>query len=78
MGLSFPALESIGQITGGTAGPSTSGAARSGGGSAGGIGPLVIGGFKSDGSASAMASVPWWVWAAGIGALAFIAWRVLR
>lgn len=77
----FGALTSLtggGGLTGGSAGPSGSGDAGSGMfGSSGGIAPVVVGGFKSDGSAAA-GTVPGWFVPAAIGAALFLGWTFLR
>jgi hypothetical protein len=79
----FPGLSSLtggGGFTGGAAGPSSSGPADGGMfGPVGGLtSPVVVGGFKSDGSASAGAVLPAWAIPAGIAALVFFGWALLR
>lgn len=77
----FGALQSLtggGGLTGGSAGPSGSGDAGSGMfGGAGGIAPVVVGGFKSDGSAAA-GTVPGWFVPAVIAGGLFLGWALLR
>jgi len=74
-GLSFPALESIGQVAM-PAGPSQSGDVRTDVQGSGGIGPVIVGGFKSDGSATAIPSS--WLLIGGAVLVGLAAWAVLR
>lgn len=75
---SLTSLTGGGGLTGGSAGPSGSGDAGAGWfGDAGGIAPVVVGGFKSDGSAAAGA-LPGWFVPVTIGALLFIGWAAVR
>lgn len=67
---------------GGASGPATAGNISGSSGIAAGAGgissPIVIGGYKTDGTATAAAHLPTWVYVAGAVALGFVAWRLLK
>lgn len=68
---------------GGASGPATSGNIGAGGGLSGsgpgGISsPIVIGGYKTNGEATAAAKIPTWAYVAGAAVLGLVLWRMFK